>query len=71
MDGRTVDNYAYSHRCSNYYDSRREREPKLFSHRFHFSHPSTLTLTVTHKGGYVVMYVRKGSLYLSFTEGKF
>ena len=71
MDGRTVDSYAYSHRRSNYYGSRREREPKLFSHRFHFSHPSTLTLTVTHKDGFVVMYARKGTLYLSITEGEF
>ena len=71
MDGRTVDSYAYSQRRSNYYGSRREREPKLFSHRFHFSHPSTLTLTVTHKDGFVVMYARKGTLYLSITEGEF
>ena len=71
IDRRTVDNYTYSRRCSNYYGSRREREPKLFSHRFHFSHPSTLTLTVTHKDGYIVMYARKGTLYLSFTEGEF
>ena len=71
-DGRTVDNYTYCHwQCSDYYGSRREREPKLFSHRFHFSHPSTLTLTVSHKDGYVIMYVRKGTLYLSITECKF
>ena len=67
MDGRTVDNYAYSHRRSNYYGSRREREPKLFSHSFQFSHSSTLTLTVTHKDGYIIMYARKGTLYLSIT----
>ena len=71
MDGRTVDSYSYSHCCSNYYGSRREREPKLFSHRFHFSHLSTLTLTVTHKDGFVIMYARKGTLYLSITEGEF
>ena len=71
IEGRTVDNYTYCCRRSNYYGSRRKKEPKLFSHRFHFSHPSTLTLTVTHKDGYVVMYARKGSLYLSITECEF
>ena len=71
-DGRTVDNYTYScRRCYYYCGSRRKRELKLFSHRFHFSHLSTLTLTVTHKDGYVVMYVRKGTLYLSITECEF
>ena len=30
-----------------------------------------MTLTVTHKDGYIVMYARKGTLYLSFTEGEF
>ena len=71
MDGRTVDNYAYSHRRLDYYGSRREREPKLFSHRFHFSHPSILTLPVTHKDGCIIMYARKGTLYLSITECNF
>ena len=71
INGRTVDNYAYSCQRSNYYGSRRERELKLFSHRFHFSHPSTLTLTDTHKDGYIIMYARKDTLYLSFTEGEF
>ena len=28
-------------------------------------------MTVTHKDGYVIMYARKGTLYLSFTEGEF
>ena len=71
MDGRTVDNYVYSRWHSDYYGSRRKRELKLFSHRFHFSHLSTLTLTVTHKDGCIVMYARKGSLYLSITECEF
>ena len=64
--GRTVDDYTYySHRVGGtYYGSRRERELKLFSHRFHFSPPSTMTLTVTHKDGWIVLYAMKNSVYI-------
>ena len=44
---------------------------KVFSHRFHFSNPSLLTLTVTHYKDQVVIYARKGRLYMSISEPEF
>ena len=48
------------------------REPKLFSHRFHFTNPSTMTLTITHQNDDVVMYIRRqGGRYMSMNESEF
>ena len=48
------------------------REPKLFSHRFHFTNPSTMTLTITHQNDDVVMYMRRqGGQYMSMNESEF
>ena len=48
------------------------REPKLFSHRFHFTNPSTMTLTITHRNNDVVMYMRRqGGWYMSMNESEF
>ena len=48
------------------------REPKLFSHRFNFTNPSTMTLTVTHQKDDVVMYIRRqGGRYMRMNESEF
>ena len=48
------------------------RDPKLFSHRFHFTNPSTMTLTITHRNDDVVMYMRRqGGRYMSMNESEF
>ena len=64
----TMDNFTYS---SEGRSRSKDREPKLFSHRFHFSNPSLLTLTVTHYKDQVVIYARKGRLYISISESEF
>ena len=49
-----------------------QREPKLFSHRFHFTDPSTLTISLTHKDDDVVMYMRRqGDRYMNLTESEY
>jgi len=65
---RTMDNFTYN---SEGRSRTRDREPKLFSHCFHFSNPSMLTLTVTHYKDQVVIYARKGRLYMSISESEF
>ena len=48
------------------------REPKLFSHRFHFTNPSTMTVTVTHRNEDVVMYIRRqGGRYMSMNKSEY
>ena len=48
------------------------REPKLFPHSFHFTNPSTMTITVTHQNDDVVMYMRRqGGWYMSMNESEF
>ena len=49
----------------------KEWEMKLFSHQFHFSNPSLLTLIITHYKDQVVIYARKGCLYMSISESEF
>ena len=50
----------------------RQRELKLYSHRFHFTDPSTLTVSLTHKDDAVVMYMRRqGDRYMNLTESEF
>ena len=68
---RTVDNFVSSGNC-NYRHGSEMREPKLFSHRFHFTNPSTMTVTVTHRNDEVVMYIRRqGGRYMSMNESKY
>ena len=50
----------------------RQREPKMFSHRYHFTDPSTLTISLTHKDDDVVMYLRRqGDRYMNLTESEY
>ena len=68
---RTVDEYVSSsnrdYRCGT-----DNREPKLFSHRFHFTNPSTMTITVTHRNEDVILYIRRqGGRYMSMNESEF
>ena len=50
----------------------RQREPKMFSHRYHFTDPSTLTISLTHKDEDVVMYLRRqGDRYMNLTESEY
>ena len=71
LEKRTVDEYVHSgnrdYRCGSDI-----REPKLFSHRFHFTNPSMMTITITHKNEDVVMYIRRqGGWYMSMNESEY
>ena len=68
---RSIDNYVSSSNRE-YQRGGETREPKLFSHRFHFTNPSTMTLTVTPQNDDVVMYMRRqGGRYMSMNELEF
>ena len=68
---RSIDNYVSSGNRE-YQCGGEMREPKLFSHRFHFTNPSTMTLTVTHRNDDVVMYMRRqGGRYMTMNESTF
>ena len=68
---RTVDDYVSSGSCE-YRRGADMRELKLFSHRFHFTNPSTMTVTVTHRNEDVVMYIRRqGRRYMSMNESEY
>ena len=65
-----MDNFTYNGREGRTRGGE-EWEMKLFSHRFHFSNPSLLTLTVTHYKDQVIIYVHKRCLYMSISESEF
>ena len=68
---RSIDNYVTSENHE-YRRGGETRKPKLLSHRFHFTNPSTMTLTVTHQNDDVVMYMRRqGGWYMSMNESEF
>ena len=66
----TMDNFTYNG-GEGRAQGGKEQETKLFSHWFHFSNPSLLTLTVTHYKDQVIIYARKGCLYMSISESEF
>ena len=68
---RTMDEYVRSGN-RDYRRGSDIREPKLFSHRFHFTNPSTMTITITHKNEDVVMYIRRqGGQYMSMNKSEY